>query len=71
MALPEPQLSVHYQPQVQLSTGALVGFEASDHEPITRWIIAHALASLAATCRQSGSSFADFLVPRLALGPGP
>ena len=27
------------------------------------------LASLAATCRQAGSSFADFLVPRLALGP--
>lgn len=27
------------------------------------------LASLAATCRQTGSSFADFLVPRLTLGP--
>ena len=27
------------------------------------------LASLAATCRQTGSSFADFLVPRLALNP--
>ena len=27
------------------------------------------LASLAATCRQTGSSFADFLVPRLTLSP--
>jgi len=27
------------------------------------------LASLAATCRQTGSSFADFLVPRLILAP--
>ena len=27
------------------------------------------LASLAATCRQNGSSFADFLVPRLTLSP--
>src|SRR3954471_19679658 len=27
------------------------------------------LASLAATCRQTGSSFADFLLPRLALSP--
>lgn len=27
------------------------------------------LASLAATCRQTGSSFADFLVPRLSLSP--
>ena len=27
------------------------------------------LASLAATCRQTGTSFADFLVPRLTLSP--
>jgi len=29
------------------------------------------LASLAATCRQTGSSFVDFLVPRLTLEPAP